>query len=103
MSELADAFADAATLVSRSNINTFTNDRLQQRAATSILIQIGEAASPRNGFPQDFKDAHPTVDWNAAYGMRNILAHHYAKIEASVLWNTLIDDLPQMARDLGFK
>ena len=38
----------------------------------------------------------PEVPWRAAARMRDRLVHHYFDINLDILWQTIIEDLPQL-------
>lgn len=91
---------DAKDLVSRTDEASFMQDRLMQRAAAAIFIQFGETA---NALDDDFKARHPAIDWRAAYVMRNKLAHHYAKADPQIVWDSLTQIMVRLDEmiDLG--
>jgi|ThiBio_inoc_biof_1041523.scaffolds.fasta_scaffold05407_4 uncharacterized protein with HEPN domain len=37
---------------------------------------------------------YPDVDWYEMKGFRNIIVHHYFGIEADIVWNIVINDIP---------
>lgn len=55
------------------------------------LSIIGEAASRLS---QEFCEAHPEIPFRNIIGMRNIIIHEYAGMDALFLWDTSQDDLP---------
>ena len=66
-------------------------------AICMMLIVIGESLKNldriTNGMllPQ-----YPDVDWKKAKGMRDILTHHYADINAEAVFFTCRDKIPQL-------
>ncbi|RYZ86119.1 MAG: DUF86 domain-containing protein [Proteobacteria bacterium] len=44
---------------------------------------IGEAAGR---LPDEFKDAHPDIDWHRLRGFRNRIVHHYFGIDLGIIW-----------------
>lgn len=91
--EIKDAIADATNLVSRTDEQRFLDDRILQRAAVSIAIQIGEAASKLD---EGLRGLYPSVPWRAVMAMRHKLAHHYVDVDPQVLWDTLTVSLPEL-------
>jgi uncharacterized protein with HEPN domain len=54
---------------------------------------IGEAVYM---LTKDFRDSHPDVDWDVIEGMRHVLVHGYYQIRPSQLWNTVVNDIPEL-------
>jgi uncharacterized protein with HEPN domain len=58
---------------------------------------IGEAA---NRLPEDFKDAHPDIDWFRIRGFRNRIVHDYFGIDYSIVWQIKETYLKQLIQNL---
>lgn len=69
----------------------FNATRLHQMAVIRCLEAIGEAAAKVS---QDFRTAHPVIEWREIIGMRHRLIHNYAAIRLDVVWAVLHDKLP---------
>jgi uncharacterized protein with HEPN domain len=57
------------------------------------LEMIGEAASKVTA---ETRDSFPGIPWSEIVGMRNRLIHVYFDINADIVWQTVIDDLPAL-------
>lgn len=74
------------------DFNTFTQDRAYYSAVSMCILQIGELA---NGLSEAFREkTKDEMAWNAIRGMRNWLAHAYAEMDESILWETATNDIP---------
>lgn len=73
----------------------FLADDAYQDACMMQLIHIAEQAK---AFSDDFKRAHVEIPWSEIAGMRNILAHAYGHLDPQVAWETIEDDVPQLAQ-----
>jgi len=62
-------------------------------ACVRSLEIMGEAAKR---IPLEFRKKHPGVAWKEMTGMRDKLIHDYAGVDASVVWKTIKDDLPEL-------
>jgi uncharacterized protein with HEPN domain len=62
---------------------------------------IGEAG--RNILKQfpEFAALHPELRLDAAYQMRNAVAHGYFKVDLEIVWATLENDLPELGRHIA--
>lgn len=54
---------------------------------------IGEAS--RN-ISEDFKKAHPLVEWKRMTGMRDKLVHHYFGVDWEIVEDVLKNELPEL-------
>jgi len=71
----------------------FLQDELRQSAVLQKLIVIGEAASR---LPFDFKGRHSDIEWEDIIGFRNIAVHEYFAILWQIVWNTAVQDVPEL-------
>lgn len=58
---------------------------------------IGEAA---NRLPEEFKESHPSIDWNKMRGFRNRIVRDYMGIDYEIVWHIKEYSLPQLLTDL---
>lgn len=54
---------------------------------------IGEAA---NRIQEEFKEAHPEIDWYRVRGFRNRIVHEYFGIDYSIVWLIKKTYLPEL-------
>ena len=54
---------------------------------------IGEAA---NMLTQDFQQSHPDTPWKMVKGMRNYIVHEYFQIDDIVVWDVVINNIPEL-------
>ena len=57
------------------------------------VLQIGELTTH---FTDEFKSAYSKVPWNQIKALRNVVAHNYGKIDKETLWETLLNDIPDL-------
>lgn len=68
------------------------NEEKQDAVIRNFEI-IGEASANIARQYPDFIATHPTFRWQDAYGMRNVLAHGYFKVDLDLVWKTVGADL----------
>lgn len=58
---------------------------------------LGEAS---RHIPESIVEAHPAIPWGVMQDMRNRLIHGYFRVDATTLWLTAQNDLPELTRQL---
>ena len=73
--------------------DAFLKDEVMQHAITMSLITIGECA---NRFSDMFREKYSQMPWVKIIATRNIAAHGYWQLNMEQIWQTLVEDIPQM-------
>lgn len=58
---------------------------------------VGEAAYMLS---KSFKEAHPETPWKIVQGMRHVLVHDYANIAKKELYNTAVNGIPELRKQV---
>lgn len=66
----------------------------------AVLMQFINIGEMINRLSSGFRDNHDSVNWYAAIGMRNEVAHGYYSVKPEVVWKTITDDLPRLKEDV---
>lgn len=74
----------------------FLQNEMAQDAVIRNLEVIGEASRNIERRYPEFAEAHPELPLASAYEMRNALAHGYFKVDLTIVWKTLENDLPEL-------
>lgn len=72
----------------------FEDDSRTIDAVIRNFIIIGEAAAH---VPAEMAAQYPDVPWRLMSDMRNFAVHHYWAVEPIILWQTIKNDLPDLA------
>lgn len=71
------------------------HDRMLSFALTRAIEILGEAASKLS---PEARAELPTVPWSRIVAMRNRLVHAYFDIDRNILWQTVMEELPELLR-----
>ena len=72
----------------------FLNDETLKRAIVRSLEIIGEATKK---IPADFKIKWNNVKWKEMAGMRDRLIHDYMGVNYSIVWDVIINKIPELS------
>ncbi len=76
------------------SFESFRQDKAYHDLVCFYLLQIGELAGQLS--PELRAASGDRMDWSQMKGMRNIVAHQYGSIDLSIVWNTVVRDIPQL-------
>jgi uncharacterized protein with HEPN domain len=75
----------------------FLRDDKTQAAAVQRIIVMGEAAKRLS---EEFRTAHPQIQWRQVSGMRDRCIHRYNEIKLDIVWEVVTRDAPVIAEYL---
>jgi uncharacterized protein with HEPN domain len=91
----ADSLRDFTHGKTRENLSA---DPLLLSAVLHQLYVIGEAAAHVSA---DIKAGHPGVPWKVIYGFRNYIAHEYFSLDVDIVWQTVVQDVPELRSQIN--
>ena len=65
-----------------------------------IMFRIIQIAENNSRLSDDFKSGHKDVPWMAIKGMRNKIVHDYGVVDLSIVYDTVINGIPEMYRKI---
>lgn len=71
--------------------------RVLRNNGRHIVIQVATVAEK---LPAEFKALYPGVDWVALARMRNLIAHHYDKVQDQLVFTALERRIPALLEEL---
>jgi uncharacterized protein with HEPN domain len=95
--DILDAAGELAA-VTDAGRDAFLRSPVHQRAAERLLEIIGEASI---GLSAATREAHAAVAWRDIARLRNLLAHHYHRIDPAQVWAIATTEVPALAHALA--
>jgi uncharacterized protein with HEPN domain len=88
---MIDAAETVASFIAGRVRDDLDHDRLLLFGVVHAIEVIGEAAVKVS---EETRAAAPGVPWSAIVAMRNRLAHGYFDIDAGIVWETAVTEVP---------
>ena len=79
------------------DFHAFVRNELVYDAVLRNLEVLGEAAKT---VPVSVRARHPSVEWRAIAGLRDVLAHAYFALDEATLWDIVAQKVPALAEVL---
>ncbi|MBI3235327.1 MAG: DUF86 domain-containing protein [Bacteroidetes bacterium] len=73
--------------------DAFLDDETLKRAVIRSLEIVGEATKK---IPADFKVKWSSIQWKNMAGMRDRLIHDYIGVNYSIVWDVLVNKIPEL-------
>jgi uncharacterized protein with HEPN domain len=90
---ILDEIAFLERIAKDRTLNDLINDDYFSHAVRSAIEVIGEAA---NNVPESVKVEYPDLPWKEMAALRNRIIHGYFRIDYSIVWNVIVNDLPEV-------
>lgn len=71
----------------------FIKDERTKDAVVRNLEIIGEAA---NQIPKEIQQKYPEIPWSQVVGLRHRLTHGYFVVDYRIVWNIVVNELPDL-------
>lgn len=80
----------------KSELDFLENEQLRDACCMKVLV-VGEYCGKLS---QQFKTAHPEIDWRLIKVARNYYAHDYGDLTPKKIWETIQKDIPALEEKL---
>ena len=85
----------AAEMMKEKSLEDFKNNEMLKRAVCMTVINIGELIK---NITDETKQRNNQVPWKAAAGFRDIAAHKYQTLKMEDVYQTVIQDFPELRK-----
>ena len=90
---MLDAAHNLEEFLTGIEYSAFVTDKLRYYAVLKNIEIVGEAAYMLS---TSFKTSHPELPWDKMIKMRHVLVHGYASVLPEMLWQTAIQEIPEI-------
>lgn len=97
--DILDAIENIQTDLGALSKEAFLGDGKTQRAVIEGFIVVGEASNRLCDLLPSLENESPEL-WTHlrdAYDMRIILTHEYFRVDAGIVWETILQEIPQLS------
>lgn len=91
--DMIEAIDAVQRFVQGMDRESFATNDLVKSAVVMKLMVIGEASKK---IPNEIKAEHPEIPWRAVAGMRARLIHFYFGVKHELVWDTIVQELPEI-------
>ena len=94
LADIIEFSNNVTMLIEGYTYEKFVADKRTYYSVMKNVEVVGEAAFMLT------KAAHPATPWNMVQGMRHVLVHDYATIDAKELYNTAVNDMQPLRKQV---
>jgi uncharacterized protein with HEPN domain len=93
LGHILDAIAELEAYTTNIQFKDFLANSMMRFASIKQIEIIGEAA---NYITPETKQLFSDIEWGQVVGMRHILIHEYFGVDANLVWQVIINDIPHL-------
>jgi len=93
LQHIIDAINEIQEYLKESNFTIFLENSMMRFACIKQMEIIGEAS---NHITTALKSKFSEIEWAQIVGMRNVFTHEYFGIDSSLVWQIIMNDIPEL-------
>jgi uncharacterized protein with HEPN domain len=98
LQHMAEAIQEILEFTSNTEPKAFHEERPLQHLVIRDLVILGEAASRISAA---YRENHSDIPWRDMIDLRNRLVHVYFDMNLDVIWETVLQDLPELLEQIN--
>ena len=91
LEDIADSAEKITRYVDGITVKGLAEDSMRYDAVVRNLEIIGEAAKK---LPDEAKAKMPAIEWEKAARFRDVIAHHYYRLNMALIWDIVTNKVP---------
>ncbi len=72
----------------------------QEILLDSVMFRLIQVSENSDKLSENFKLQHSEIPWRAMKGLRNRIGHEYGAVDITVVYDTVIKDIPELLHTL---
>lgn len=97
LQDIVEYSDNVTTLIEGYDYDKLVADKRTYYSVMKNVEIVGEAAYM---LTKAFKNAHPETPWKVIQGMRHYLVHDYANVVSATLYDTAVNDIPMLRKQV---
>lgn len=93
LKHILDAIDEIHKYLITADLPVFLENSMMRFACIKQMEIIGEAS---NHVSAELKSKFSEVEWVQIVGMRNVFTHEYFGIDSNLVWEIMINDIPEL-------
>ncbi|MEI9945721.1 MAG: DUF86 domain-containing protein [Chitinophagaceae bacterium] len=93
LQHILEAISEIESYTSNADLASFLANSMMRFASIKQIEIIGEAA---NYITAETKQRFSEIEWQQITCMRHILVHEYFGVDADLVWQVIINDIPAL-------
>ena len=93
LQHISDAIIEIESYILNKDFTDFMENSMMRFACIKQLEIIGEAS---NHISSETRSRFSQVEWSQIIGLRNVFVHEYFGVDVKVVWEIIINDIPEL-------
>lgn len=93
---LSKIVTDLGFLLEHTNGLTKTQMQGDEVLLDCIMFRLVQISENADRLTDEFKTRYNNISWRAIKGLRNRIVHDYGTVDISVIYDTVINDIPKV-------